>query len=53
MIVGGHFASLGAARNLAKHGVPVYIADHEICVSQFSSQIKGYLRCPSAGVVTR
>lgn len=49
MIVGGHFASLGAARNLAKHGVPVYIADHEICVSQFSSQIKGYLRCPSAG----
>lgn len=46
VIIGGHFLSLGAARNLAKHGVPVYIADHEICVSQFSRHVKGCFRCP-------
>jgi predicted ATP-grasp superfamily ATP-dependent carboligase len=46
VIVGGHFSSLGAARNLAKHGVPVYILDTGVCVSQFSRHVKRLFKCP-------
>jgi D-aspartate ligase len=48
LILGGHFLSLGAARNLAQHGVPVYVADSEVCVTQFSRKIAGAFRCPAA-----
>ena len=46
VIVGGHFSSLGAARNLAKHGVAVYILDTGVCVAQFSRHIKRFFKCP-------
>jgi D-aspartate ligase len=46
VIIGGHFLSLGAARNLAKHGVPVYLVDEEICVAQFSRHVQRSFRCP-------
>jgi predicted ATP-grasp superfamily ATP-dependent carboligase len=48
VIIGGSFHSLAAARNLAQHGVPVFILDSAACVSQFSRCIKSFLRCPSA-----
>jgi len=47
VIVGGSFHSLGAARNLAKHGVPVHILDSGACVAQFSRSVKRFLKCPS------
>jgi D-aspartate ligase len=47
IIVGGHFLSLGAARNLAKHAVPVYILDSGVCVSQFSRHVTRFFKCPS------
>lgn len=40
LIVGGHFLSLGAARNLAQAGVPVAVVDSGPCVSQFSRQVR-------------
>jgi len=46
VIVGGHFSSLGAARNLAKHGVPVYVLDSGVCVSQFSRHVTRLFKCP-------
>ncbi len=46
VIVGGHFSSLGAARNLAKHGVPVYVLDSGVCVSQFSRHVRRLFKCP-------
>lgn len=48
LILGGHFLSLGAARNLADHRVPVYVADSEVCITQFSRRIAGRFRCPAA-----
>ncbi len=47
IIAGGHFASLAAARNLGKHGIPVYIVDSETCLTQYSKYIKQHYRCPS------
>jgi D-aspartate ligase len=47
VIIGGSFHSLGAARNLAKHGVPVCVLDSGVCVSQFSRRVKRFLKCPS------
>lgn len=46
VIVGGSFSSLGAARNLAKHGVPVYILDSGVCVAQFSRHVRRFFKCP-------
>lgn len=46
IIIGGAFPSLGAARNLARHGIPVYIVDSEICVAQFSRMIQSFFKCP-------
>lgn len=48
VIAGGHFLSLGAARNLAKHGLPVYVLDSAVCVSQFSTCVKHFFRSPPA-----
>lgn len=47
VIVGGSFHSLGAARNLAKHGVPVCVLDSAPCVTRFSRSVKRFLKCPS------
>ena len=46
VIVGGHFLSLGAARSLAKNGIPVYILDNGLCVAQFSRHVRRFFRCP-------
>ncbi|MFH1928014.1 MAG: ATP-grasp domain-containing protein, partial [Chloroflexota bacterium] len=46
IILGGHFHSLGAVRNLAKHGVPVCVLDSGICVAQFSRHVRSFHRCP-------
>lgn len=47
VIVGGHFLSLGAARSLAKHGIPVYILDSGPSVAQFSRHVRRFFNCPS------
>jgi D-aspartate ligase len=46
VIAGGHFLSLGAARNLAGYGIPVWVLDSEPCVAQFSRRVQRFLRCP-------
>src|SRR5687767_1579518 len=46
VILGGHFLSLGAVRNLAKHGVPVCVLDSEVCVARFSRCIRHFFQCP-------
>lgn len=47
VILGGSFHSLGAARNLAKHGVPVCVLDSGSCVSRFSRAVWRFIKCPS------
>lgn len=47
VILGGSFHSLGAARNLAKHGVTVCILDSGPCVAYFSRYVRRFLKCPS------
>ena len=48
VILGGSFHSLGAARKLAKHGVPVCVLDSGSCVSRFSRSVEQFFECPSA-----
>lgn len=48
VILGGSFHSLGAARNLAKHGVPVCILESGNCVSRFSRAVSCFMTCPTA-----
>jgi len=48
VITGGHFLSLGAVRNLARHGVRVCVVDHEVCVAQFSRSTWRFSKCPPA-----
>lgn len=47
VILGGSFHSLGAARNLAKHSVPVCVLDSSPCVSRFSRAVEHFFECPS------
>jgi D-aspartate ligase len=49
VIVGGSFHSLGAARNLAEHGVPVFVLDSGVCISRFSRRVERFIKCPSVG----
>jgi predicted ATP-grasp superfamily ATP-dependent carboligase len=53
VILGGSFHSLGAARNLAEHNVPVCIVDSGPCVSRFSRSVGRFIKCPSADDETR
>ena len=46
VILGGSFNGLGAARNLTKNGVPVYIVDTGLCVTQFSRHVRRFFKCP-------
>jgi D-aspartate ligase len=46
VILGGSFHGLGAARNLATHGVPVCVLDSTFCVAQLSRSVRRFLRCP-------
>lgn len=48
VILGGSFHSLGAARNLAEHGVPVCVMDSGVCVSRFSNSVGCFITCPPA-----
>lgn len=47
LIAGGHYASLGAARNLGRHGVPVFSLDSEPCIIRYSRYIKQFFKSPS------
>ena len=47
VIVGGSFHSLGAARNLAERGVPVFVLDTGVCVSRFSRRVERFIKCPA------
>jgi len=49
VIVGGSFNSLGAARDLARHGISVYVVDNGICVAQFSRHVRRFFKCPPTG----
>ena len=44
VIAGGSFHSLGAARNLAKNGVRVYVFDSGICVTKFSKYVDRFIK---------
>lgn len=46
IIIGGHYLSLGAARNLASSGIPVCVVDSEVCVAQFSRRVRQTFRGP-------
>jgi predicted ATP-grasp superfamily ATP-dependent carboligase len=46
LLVGGPFNALGAARNLAAHGVRVYVVDHEPCVTRFSRHVRRFYKSP-------
>lgn len=48
MIIGGTYSALGAARNLAKHGVAVHIMASERCIAQYSRSVRSFHRCPPA-----
>jgi predicted ATP-grasp superfamily ATP-dependent carboligase len=47
IILGGSFHSLGAARNLAQHNVPVCVLDNGPCISRYSRSVKQFILCPS------
>lgn len=46
MIIGGDFHGLGIARNLAVHGIPVFIVDPGFCIARFSKYQKACFKCP-------
>lgn len=46
VILGGDFSSLGVARNLSMHNVPVYIVDSELCIARYSRHVKGFFKSP-------
>lgn len=47
IIAGATFSSLGVARNLGQHGIPVFVIDCEIGIAQFSKYTQSSFRCPS------
>ena len=47
IILGGSFHSLGAARNLAEHNVPVCILDSCLSVARLSRYVSSCPKCPS------
>ncbi len=47
LIAGGHYASLGAARNLGRHGIPVFSLDSEPCITSYSKYIQRFFNCPA------
>ncbi|MBE9502271.1 MAG: ATP-grasp domain-containing protein [Chloroflexi bacterium] len=47
VIIGGHFQGLGIVRSLAKHNIPIYLLDQELCIGRFSRYPKKFVRCPS------
>jgi len=47
VIIGGHFQGLGILRSLARHNVPIYLLDQELCIGRFSRYAKRFARCPS------
>jgi D-aspartate ligase len=49
VIIGGRFQGLGALRNLARHGVPIYLLNHGLCIGRFSRYVKKFKKCPDVG----
>jgi len=46
VIIGGRFQGLGAVRNLARHGVPIYLLNRGLCIGRFSRYTKRFAKCP-------
>jgi predicted ATP-grasp superfamily ATP-dependent carboligase len=46
VIIGGDFQGLGILRSLASRDIPVYLLDHDLCISRFSRFKKMFVRCP-------
>ena len=44
VIIGGHFQGLGILRSLARHNVPIYLLDQELCIGRFSRYAKRFAR---------
>ncbi len=42
LILDGAYMALGAARNLAKYQVPVWIVDHELSIACYSRRVQGF-----------
>jgi len=53
IIAGGSFSSLGVARNLGQHGIPVSVFDSEMCLAQFSKYTRNFFRSPPEGEDSR
>ena len=47
IVIGGHFQGLGVIRSLAKHDIPVYLLDSELCIGRFSRYTKKFIKCPT------
>lgn len=47
VVLGGSFHSLGAARNLANHGVPVCLLDSAVCITRFSRSVRCFVTSPA------
>jgi len=46
LVVEGHVQGLSNVRSLGEQGIPVYVADENICLAQFSKFCKKSFRCP-------
>src|SRR5215831_20059147 len=44
IIVGGDHPGLGLARSLGRRGIPVYVVDDQLCVSQWSRYVSRVIR---------
>src|SRR5690348_3182101 len=46
LVIGGDHPGLGVARSLGRRGIPVYILEDQLSVSQFSRYVKKVIRVP-------
>ncbi len=46
LVTGGDHQGLAAVRCLARHGVPVYVCDHEHCIARYSRHCRGFFKAP-------
>lgn len=53
LVTGGDHQGLAAVRCLARHGVSVYVCDHEHSIARYSRFCKGYFRAPPPREVER
>jgi D-aspartate ligase len=46
LVIGGDHPGLGVARSLGRRGIPVYVLEDQLSVSQFSRYVKKVIRVP-------